>query len=141
MSTLQWIKCKTCFKVKPSEEFYKQNSKFGKFKECKGCHRDRSKKFRKDNPDYYLLNTYGMTKEEYDQRLEEQGGVCANEACDYGLDEDHTLCVDHCHSTGKIRGLLCNWCNSAEGFLKSDVQVAEGLIKYMRKHNGEEEEG
>jgi hypothetical protein len=81
------------------------------------------------------MSEYNLTVEEYDNMLNKQGGTCANEACNYGLDDDHKLYVDHCHKTGTVRGLLCLWCNSAEGYLKGSPEVAQGLINYMKKHN------
>lgn len=63
-----------------------------------------------------LRQRYGITVEEYFRLLEEQGGRCA--VC-RGLPEEvnkpkhwtDVLCVDHCHDTGVVRGLLCNDCN------------------------------
>ena len=45
-------------------------------------------------------------------------------------------CVDHCHTTGKIRGALCMKCNSAEGYLKSDVEIIRSLLEYLERTNG-----
>ena len=44
-------------------------------------------------------------------------------------------CVDHCHTTGKIRGALCAKCNSAEGYLKSDVEIVRNLLNYLENTN------
>lgn len=44
------------------------------------------------------------------------------------------LSIDHCHITGKFRGLLCSRCNSALGMLKDNVLVAENLVRYLRFH-------
>lgn len=44
-------------------------------------------------------------------------------------------CVDHCHTTGKIRGALCAKCNSAEGYLKSDVEIVRNLLNYLENAN------
>lgn len=96
--------------------------------------------WRKDNPDYQTRHKYNLSAEDISKMLEEQGGTCANDTCDYGKDDDQKLFVDHNHETGKVRGLLCHWCNSAEGLLKGDTKVAEGLIRYMRKHDGKQEE-
>ena len=49
-------------------------------------------------------------------------------------------CVDHCHTTGKIRGALCAKCNSAEGYLKSDVEIVRNLLNYMERADGRYEE-
>ena len=128
MSNVLKIRCTICDKVKDEEEFHKHsNSHLGRDRRCKPC-----------KTDYHLYRKYDITVKEYDEMLEKQGGTCANEACNYGLGEDHKLVVDHCHKTDAVRGLLCHWCNSAEGFLKSSPEVAKGLLKYMEKHTQKE---
>ena len=119
------IKCKFCNEVKDASEFYKMKSALGWGKRCKPCYADNQRE-----------KNYGITSKDYNKILEEQGGTCANKACSYGLDDDdHKLYVDHCHKTNVVRGLLCHWCNTAEGFLKGDPEIAQGLIDYMKKHN------
>jgi len=128
MSNILKIRCTICDEVKDEKEFHnKSNSYLGRDRRCSACQKER-------RPAAHLMHVYGLTLEEHDEMLKKQGGTCANEACNYGLDEDHKLFVDHCHETDTVRGLLCHWCNSAEGFLKSDPEVAKGLTKYMRKH-------
>jgi hypothetical protein len=63
---------------------------------------------------YGLKRRYGITVEEYDELLSQQEGRCA--IC-YRIVEE-TLCVDHNHVTGKIRGLLCTRCNRSLGWLE-----------------------
>jgi hypothetical protein len=48
----------------------------------------------------------------------------------------HKFCVDHCHTTGKIRGILCHHCNAALGHLKENNEIINNLLEYNRKHNG-----
>lgn len=48
------------------------------------------------------------------------------------------LAVDHCHSTGVIRGLLCNKCNRALGYLYDDFESAKNMVKYLEKFNNED---
>ena len=123
------IRCTACEEVKSEEEFHKQSSSFlGRNRKCKTCKKE-------IRPAQHLWSEYGMTPEEYNNILERQGGMCGNKACTYGKDDDHKLFVDHCHETNVVRGLLCHWCNAAEGFLKSSPEVAQGLIDYMEKHN------
>jgi len=125
MTNVLKIRCQFCDKIQNEDRFYKsRTSRRGRGGRCKSCYHK-----------MHLEKTYGVTSEDYNKMLEKQGGTCANKACNYGLDEDHNLCVDHCHETGMVRGLLCNWCNTAEGFLKSDTEIAQGLVDYMKKHN------
>ena len=44
------------------------------------------------------------------------------------------LVVDHCHTTGKIRGLLCKKCNLGIGHLNDDITILENSIEYLKKH-------
>ena len=140
MSNVLKIRCTMCDEVKDEEEFQnKKNSYLGRDRRCKLCKNKADKQWRLDHPghaqDYHLYKTYNITPEDFDNMLKKQGGTCANKACNYGLDDDHKLFVDHCHETDTVRGLLCLWCNSAEGFLKGNPEVAQGLINYMKKHN------
>jgi len=66
--------------------------------------------------------------------LERQNHVCA--IChEIGFKmNDHvydTLCVDHCHETGIVRGLLCNNCNRALGLMKDDINRLKNAISYL----------
>ena len=75
----------------------------------------------------------GMSLEQFDEMLERQGGVCA--ICDQPESiKGSSLSVDHCHHSGKIRGLLCRNCNSAIGKLKDDPNLIESALEYLRGH-------
>jgi hypothetical protein len=76
-----------------------------------------------------LKSHYGMTLEQYDALLEEQGGVCA--IC--GERPEKHLCVDHCHQTGTVRGLLCRRCNFGLGLYKDDLRRTMGASAYLRR--------
>jgi hypothetical protein len=76
-----------------------------------------------------VLRRHGMSLEEYERLLALQGGVCAicQKAPRRGL-----LCVDHCHRTGMIRGLLCAKCNSGLGFYDDDPNRTQAATHYLR---------
>src|ERR1035437_4240225 len=78
------------------------------------------------------LKKYGLTPEDFLAMYEIQEGKCGNSGCnvELGLNGIGT-CVDHNHSTGKVRSLLCNGCNTALGFLKEDKSRANGLASYI----------
>jgi hypothetical protein len=75
-----------------------------------------------------LAAAYGMSVEQYDAMVERQGGLCA--IC--GRKPDRSLCVDHCHQTGRVRGLLCIACNSMLGFARDDPVRLEMGSEYLR---------
>jgi hypothetical protein len=70
---------------------------------------------------------YGISMADYEAMFERQGGACA--ICKRtGV----TLCVDHCHLTGEVRGLLCSQCNSAIGFCSDDPAVLLAAAEYLQ---------
>ena len=76
--------------------------------------------YKKKNPQvgrkHHLKKNYGITPEDFDRMMEEQDGKCA--LC--GVEpQSKALHVDHCHTTGKVRGLLCGGCNRVLGFLEA----------------------
>jgi len=78
-----------------------------------------------------LVKQYGITIEEYEAMLESQNGKCAiceTETCPTGK----RFAVDHCHDTGKVRGLLCKNCNIGLGMFKDDVKMVKNAFKYLR---------
>ena len=44
------------------------------------------------------------------------------------------LCVDHCHTTGNVRGLLCDTCNTALGKFRDNIDLLNEAIKYLKKY-------
>lgn len=77
-----------------------------------------------------LLYSTGITLARFEEMLKAQGGVCA--ICFHVSEDGRQLCVDHCHKTGKIRGLLCSACNTGIGLMKDDVSLMENAIKYLQ---------
>ena len=92
-----------------------------------------------------LYRSYKLTVEDYDNILKAQNGVCAicklrtfNERKRHRGYDGRTkliypLCVDHDHNTGKVRGLLCNNCNTGIGYLKDDLQLVQNALDYLKK--------
>lgn len=78
-----------------------------------------------------ISKTYGITKEQYDQMLREQKGVCI--ICGNTNKSKIRLAVDHDHKTGKVRGLLCSRCNVALGLVGDDIIVLQEMISYLDK--------
>ena len=88
--------------------------------------------------DKHLQRTYNITYEQYDRMLTEQNGLCA--IC--GYPERHKtptgiikpLSVDHDHSSGQLRNLLCADCNHGLGNLKDDPQLCLKAAHYLERH-------
>lgn len=115
--------CKKCQTEKTYEEFTKNsNSPDGYYSMCREC---------KTNSQY--LSTYGITIEQYENMFELQEGCCA--ICDIHLSKTgkKKLYIDHCHSSGKVRGLLCQHCNFVLGQAKDTVSILESAILYLKE--------
>lgn len=74
-----------------------------------------------------LQREFGLSESAYHDMLSGQGGACAICRKTY----DYYLCVDHDHSTGAIRGLLCKPCNMALGMFKDDEQILRSALNYL----------
>ena len=80
-----------------------------------------------------LLRKYGLTMEAYNKLLRKQRGRCA--ICGFA-DQSNPQAfpvVDHCHKTGKVRGLLCRDCNRGLGFLKDQLSYVRKAAVYLSK--------
>ena len=102
--------------------------------------RARAREWRKNNPlkkpdpaqrkNTLLKSKFGITLADYNAMLEEQKGVCA--IC--GEVGAKSLHVDHCHTTGRIRGLLCFRCNNAIGQFKESETILLNAVAYIARH-------
>jgi len=83
--------------------------------------------------DGHLRRKYGINLKIYRQMLEDQGHMCA--ICEKKHeDERYGLVVDHNHRTGRVRGLLCNYCNRrVVGRIGDDRKRMKGFVKYIQK--------
>ena len=105
---------------------------------CKEC-------ARKNNKKYYdpvrmrslaLKSLYGITLDDDNRMIKIQNNRCAICNGTETINRHHNnLSVDHCHATGKVRGLLCHGCNSGIGSMKDDVKLLEKAIAYLREMN------
>lgn len=77
-----------------------------------------------------LILRYGITLEVFNNLLAEQDGTCA--ICD-GVNKTRSLAVDHCHTTGTVRGLLCDSCNLGIGKFKDDPELLRKVIEYLSR--------
>jgi hypothetical protein len=88
--------------------------------------------FREGRRARYRLKTYGLGADDYQRMLAEQNGVCA--VCK--LNSRRELYVDHCHATRKVRGLLCNKCNTGIGMFDDDPDRMRAGAAYVERARG-----
>lgn len=79
------------------------------------------------------LAPYGITPSDYDAMLQKQAGRCAICRTD-DTGNKSFFHVDHCHLTGKVRGLLCTRCNTGIGHLADDPFIASEAARYLWAH-------
>jgi hypothetical protein len=79
-----------------------------------------------------LKRLYGITQEEHDAMLASQGGECALCGSDSPNSANASWAVDHCHSTGRVRGILCHPCNTALGLLKDNTDTLLRAVDYLK---------
>jgi hypothetical protein len=82
-----------------------------------------------------LKRYYGMTVDTYYKMNEDQKEVC--KICGNKCMTGRELSVDHCHKTGKIRGLLCSKCNSGLGSFQDNVENMLKAIEYLKESHGD----
>lgn len=125
-------KCRDCGEFfQPTEEnFYKATAPDGLDCRCRPCaiakvtrNRDKTKTAHR-----IRLKKYGITPEQFEEMVELQGGRCL--AC-WNKPGKRGLYVDHCHRTGRVRGLLCHNCNTALGLVKDKTATLKRMISYL----------
>ena len=145
-------RCPRCGETKPVTEFHTSSHlrADGYASCCKACglayHRERAKepkryaKRKAYNFDASLKSRYGITAAEAREMLRRQMGLCGNRGCGSHLSFDvdrrapNRAQVDHCHTTGKVRGILCRRCNTGAAIIEKDENVYLGLLEYVSLH-------
>jgi hypothetical protein len=124
-----------------SKKYYEENKEACKqrTKEHPSCiaarEKYRNKPETKDKiRNWKLLQNYGITNQDYEQMLENQGFCCAGCGLHQNILEKK-LHVDHDHVTGRVRGLLCGNCNRALGLVKDNLETLVRLQEYLEKSN------
>lgn len=80
-----------------------------------------------------LKRNYGITLKDYDNMLNAQNGGCA--ICDRKPNPGKNLHIDHCHATGRVRGLLCHQCNWFLGTVDAEPDILSRLPLYLYSKN------
>ena len=132
-------KCAVCGGTKHYAHwrFYKERQKWYRHRRCVACVKKwNSRPGRKPgvyDRDYWRKYKYGITPEEYKILWGKQNGACAICRRSEGEGAISKMCIDHCHDTGKIRGLLCGSCNMGIGGLQHNPELLKRGVKYLLK--------
>lgn len=132
--------CGAQFRVLNSVQRYCSSKCRGKasYKANSAKEKIRTDEYKRKNPlvakGIKLKRYYGITTDQYYAMNASQNGVCkiCNKTCKTGRE----LAVDHCHVSGKIRGLLCSNCNTGLGAFKDNTESLEAAIKYLKEQEG-----
>jgi len=135
--------CSRCKKMLPLAD-YPTDRKGLPALRCRECMQPTPERKRRSH-----LRKFGITLEEWVALYEEQGGCCP--ICEKQLPELAQLHVvkprstswnsrdwntDHCHTTGKVRGILCRQCNMGLGSFNENANALAKAIEYIKKHSG-----
>jgi len=105
--------CSTCGVVKDRDGYWPvKGCRDGHQLQCKRCK--------------HMWTKYGINSAEYDLMLAEQGSLCA--ICEKVMESPN---IDHCHETGKVRGLLCGPCNRGIGLLQDEPKLLRSAALYL----------
>ena len=131
--------CTTCLEFKPEEDFHWHYKDKGiRRHSCKICRsnveklRQRTDFYKIKRTDYNLQKAYGISSEQYQEKLKYQNYGCA--ICGK-KQTTKALAVDHCHTTGKIRSLLCGPCNTGLGQFQDNPDLLLKAAEYLKEHN------
>lgn len=134
--------CAKCGAEKPLTEFWPDRRRGGFVAQCKSCKAAAAKRWRDANPhkakerywsnplgerERHLVRKYGVTQADYDRMFEAQDGGCA--IC--GKKQTRAFDVDHCHKTGRVRGLLCTSCNRMIGHAGDNPESLRRAADYL----------
>lgn len=133
-------RCTKCGVYKPRSEFYPHAvAPRGVSSWCKECTCKTTLEKQKAEPSkanaasrkYKLKRDFGLTPQQYEDMLVAQNYRCAMCGTDRPGGRGR-FPVDHCHATGKVRGLLCNLCNVGLGAFQDDIDLMQKAIDYVK---------
>ena len=126
--------CNKCRVEREQTEFHrdKRNSD-GRKGICKECVKQSDWYNPERLREKHLARKYGISEEVYQHMYDLQGGAC--KICDKKFSQ---LFVDHCHDSGKVRGLLCHRCNILLGHSLDNISTLANAITYLNEHAGAE---
>lgn len=119
--------------VRRSREWIDANPERAREKDRRG-YQSRAVKIRQAKLDEHLRRKYGLERADFDRMVVEQGNrcrICRREP--NGNGHHARLHVDHCHTSGRVRGLLCSNCNTMIGLAGEDPKVLLAAVEYLER--------
>lgn len=143
--------CKNCLEEKNLKAFCtKKSSADGLSGKCRDCAISYARQYRKDSPEKTratykkrykriresaLRRKYDISLEDYESMLKDQDGKCG--ICGTMTPSNRKavkhMYIDHCHTTGQVRGLLCSKCNSSIGLLNDDPALVRRAVTWLEE--------
>lgn len=143
MDKVQTHRCTICKEQKPLSAFpIRKTHRPGKpVSQCTSCKVQLNKKRRIEDRENVLTierrsklkTTYGITLEQYYSMLKAQNNCCAICAAKKPGGRTKLFFIDHCHTTGKVRGLLCMRCNTGLGLFLDNPKFLSSAINYLKE--------
>lgn len=122
--------CRRCKEIKPLELFPVNKSyKSGRATECRKCASARAYLYR--SPIKTAMWKYSISEEQAIMYV----SATKCEICGGKQVPGKHMCIDHCHTTGKVRGSLCDKCNAGLGYFKDSTELMDKAIKYLEKYD------
>ena len=136
VATAESKPCGRCGVVKAFDDFFdNKRYKSGKASYCKECHRGYYKQRCPEKRRLeYVKAHYGLSPEEYYRLKTSANSTCQTCGTPEGDSKPTKLVVDHCHETGKVRGMICDRCNRALGLVGDNIQTLSNLITYLNNN-------
>ena len=130
--------CTQCGQEKDETHFNKHKlGKFGLNPVCRSC-RTEKQRVHRDKVGYgsTLKSKYGLTLDDFHKMIALQDGLCyiCKDKLDLQSMGAKCACVDHNHTTGKVRKILCRNCNTALGHAKENKTILKQMITYLEEH-------
>lgn len=135
--------CNNCNIEQSIDQFgpYKLRGKVVRRGKCNKCRREESRKRYAENPhiqermkknarDHRIRKVYGLESEDVEQMISNQDNKCAICKVEFSKLPN----IDHCHTTGKVRGILCWQCNTGLGQFKDDPIRLRNAAKYLEEN-------
>lgn len=131
--------CNFCDKEKKKDEMKKGSNTC-----CKKCNSKQKQKYWSqlslEEKRKRMIGRYGLSPEEFNYLWHKQEGMCWICFCEMVIPSDNSrpknrVCIDHCHETGKIRGLLCANCNTGLGMFRDSNNTLKRAIEYLEEYS------